>query len=379
MNDQGENKSITLELFHLLWKHRKPFLISYLSIVLVVVIFAFVAPKWYRSEVTFFVEEEVRGAPLQNMLLTTPLAFLGSRQITISRYLAMLYSRSLLAEIIDEFDLEGVYGKEDFEALHEELLSHLIFRDNLDGSISIICYYKGDPEKAARMANETFRLLRDMDERLTRQKATEYRKYMEDSYRQALNTLMAAEEEMRDYQHNFGLVSLEEQKQNLIELVADLESRKILYEIRRDYLRKIAGGDYPELLSVMARINTIDEKLQSLRVDSLSTDLTTGELPDRDLEFLRLYREVSIREKVVNFLTTNVEQAKIDERKEVTSIVLIDTAVPAERHARPRRLQIITLASFFGLFLSIFSMLVLEFYQRHRSELKAIVTDRDGK
>ncbi|MFQ5797953.1 MAG: Wzz/FepE/Etk N-terminal domain-containing protein [Bacteroidota bacterium] len=77
-------------------------------------------------------------------------------------------------------------------------------------------------------------------------------------------------------------------------------------------------------------------------------------VPELGVEYLRLYREVEIQSKLLEFMVPLYEQAKFEEKKEKPSVLVLDIAVPAERKSWPKRLLIIFLSSFSAFLLSLF-------------------------
>jgi len=367
-----QEKNIALEFMRTVWRRRRPFLACFIFLLLVALTYTLVAPKWYLSKVTFLVEPEVPVIPMISMIVETPLKLGAMESSQPSRYIGILNSRTILDKIIDEFDLEEVYEKSMREDLYDELRDNVVVIDNMNKTVSIICLFEGDRFKAAEMANAFYRHLEKLDERLVKQRATEFRIYMENSYRGAMEKLHTAEENLREYQNREGVVELEVQTKKLIEMVTDLESEKITHEMERDFLRESVEGQNPKLLEIMSRLRVLKNKIQSITQDSLYTTLILGELPDRSMEFVSFYREVTLQEAVIEYLTTQVEQAKIEEMKKSTTLFILDKGVPPERHFRPRFKHVLPLAAFFSFFLSIFFIQVLEYYDEWQPELRRI-------
>ncbi len=375
--DIKSERNILLEFIRTFWKRRRAFMIFYSSLLVLALLYSFLSPTWYMARVIFLVEPEVPTIPMTSIVITTPFKVSSVVKSHPSRYINMLRSRVIMDAVIDEFDLEEVYGIDVREELYDKLQDDIVIIDNMDRSVTILCLFKSDPADAARMANALYRHLEELDERLNRQRAAEYRVYMERSHRDAQEELRRAEEDLKEYQDNTGIVALEEQTQKIIALAAKLESERIASELERDYLKRTVEGAHPRLSELSERIKALEEKIETVTEDSLSTLIALGKLPDRSLEYARLFREVSLREMVVEYLTTQVEQAKIDERKKSTNLLILEEAAPPERPARPRLLQIMALTIFFGFFLSIFFIQMLEFRDENRKELKDIIDGTD--
>jgi len=65
------------------------------------------------------------------------------------------------------------------------------------------------------------------------------------------------------------------------------------------------------------------------------------DVPELGLQYLRLYRDYEIQNKLLEFIVPLYEQAKIEEQKNVPVVQVLDYAVPPEKKARPFRTLIV--------------------------------------
>jgi uncharacterized protein involved in exopolysaccharide biosynthesis len=68
-------------------------------------------------------------------------------------------------------------------------------------------------------------------------------------------------------------------------------------------------------------------------------------MPDLGGEYIRRFRGVEIQYKILQFITPLYEQAKVEEKRQTPSVLILDNAVPAERKAKPK-VSLYTLLSF---------------------------------
>ena len=59
-------------------------------------------------------------------------------------------------------------------------------------------------------------------------------------------------------------------------------------------------------------------------------------VPELGLELVRLTRDVRVQETVLTLLTQQLEQARINEARDLPVVQVLDQAVPAERASKPR-------------------------------------------
>jgi tyrosine-protein kinase Etk/Wzc len=77
-----------------------------------------------------------------------------------------------------------------------------------------------------------------------------------------------------------------------------------------------------------------------------------------------LSRDAKIKEMLYELLTREYEVAKIEEAKSMPTIQVLDSAVVPEKKCRPKRAQIVMLASVTALFVSVFAAFVREHFAR---------------
>jgi uncharacterized protein involved in exopolysaccharide biosynthesis len=79
------------------------------------------------------------------------------------------------------------------------------------------------------------------------------------------------------------------------------------------------------------------------------------DVPELGLQYLRLYRDYEIQNKLLEFILPLYEQAKIEEQRDVPVVQVLDRAVPPEKKARPFRTLIVV--SVFASALTLFVVL----------------------
>ncbi len=337
------------DFIQFLWKYRKPLLKINITVAIASVIISLLLPKWYRSSLTFMIEEGDQSSLLSSLVGTIPLPFAQGLTSPADRYIAILKSRRVLDAVIDRFDLKEVYNSRYMEDAYKSLMNNSAFIDNEDGTVTIECLYKEDPVIAAEMANFFFVKAESVSVALSQERARKFREYMELALEDAYRDLAAAEDSLNAFQNMQDVVDIEEQLKALIEQIAVLEVKKMSLEIERDYLESIHTEGHPEVQSLEKNIEIISDKIRSLKTSSDYSNIPLEQVPDLGMMYLRLYRSIEIKQKVIEFLVPQVEQARIEEQKTSSNLVVLDWAVPFERKAKPKRAYVcigITLLGF---------------------------------
>lgn len=79
------------------------------------------------------------------------------------------------------------------------------------------------------------------------------------------------------------------------------------------------------------------------------------------MELIRLTRDVKVQEGVYSLLTSQFEQAKIAEARDMPSVQILDRAVPAERKSKPITVLNMAIAGTVSLFVGILLAFFLEY------------------
>jgi uncharacterized protein involved in exopolysaccharide biosynthesis len=103
-----------------------------------------------------------------------------------------------------------------------------------------------------------------------------------------------------------------------------------------------------------------EEKIASMKktMDEIKNSSDTESLlkikgsPDIVLNYFRLQREVEIQNKILIFIMPIYEQAKIDEKKETPSVLIMDQSFVPERKTKPKRLTMVLIFTAAGFLLA---------------------------
>ncbi|HEX6308925.1 MAG TPA: polysaccharide biosynthesis tyrosine autokinase [Longimicrobiales bacterium] len=227
--------------------------------------------------------------------------------------------------------------------------------------------------------------------------------------------LTTAEEALRDYSENSGIIAMTAQAESWVSRLADLKAQRDLADAERRALAGLVSGNrdqfdssyrsivgFPsilkspsgsELLRALneaenARAETLrtrtmedpDVQLQTARIEELESDLrgmarsyvdglnnTVSSLdevlagyedelrriPEQEIRLARLRRQAEVLEEIHTLLQTRVKEAEIAAAVRDESVRLVDPAVVPARPVRPRPTLSLALATMLGLGLGI--------------------------
>jgi uncharacterized protein involved in exopolysaccharide biosynthesis len=334
------SKNMFFWLLALIGRTRRQLLLTCLTTAIVSGIISFLLPKWYASTVTVLPPREMGVLGSLSALNTTlrdlgslrSIAGLGGARGPSYNYLSILESRSTKEALVRRFDLMRVYEISDssMEKTIKALEGNVEAEIADEGHISITVLDM-DPGRAAQMANYYVNILNEININLNVQGATKYREYLEKSVREVNDSLRLYENAFAQFQKRHGLVVVPEDIQGSTQAVAQIYAEKALKEVEVAFLSQAMGKDNPELARRRLEMQVLNDKVATF--------------PDLGVQGLRLYRDLFIQGKILEVLMPMYEQARLEEKRETPSVVVLDRAIPAERKSKPKRLLIILLAT----------------------------------
>jgi uncharacterized protein involved in exopolysaccharide biosynthesis len=182
---------------------------------------------------------------------------------------------------------------------------------------------------------------------------------------------------------------LQEQTRGAIEAAARLKGEMMAAQVQLQVMRNFATDANPELVALRRRIEEMNRHLTQMqygdgearqpvdRGERRDFTVPFARVPELGLELARLTREVKIQETLVTLLTQQVEQARITEAKDLPIVQVLDQAVPADRHSRPRLGLNLIISGATSLFCGIFLAFVVEYVQG--TSRRSATTVRGGK
>jgi len=259
-------------------------------------------------------------------------------------YFAILGSRTVLESVVDRFDLINVYDSRDssMEKAIEELEDNVLFEEQEDEYVTITAFDR-DPQRAADISNFFVERLNEISINLGTEEARNNRQFIERQLASTKGLLRASEDSLRAYQEKTGTIIVVDPSGSSSSPIAELYAVKARKEIELAILRRTASSDNALVRQLELELSEIDKKVATY--------------PVLGIESLRLYREVAIQQKILEFLVPLYEQAKVDEQKDVPVLLVLDHAVPAEYKAKPKRALIVVVICFIA-FLSLSALIL---------------------
>lgn len=238
-----------------------------------------------------------------------------------------------------------------------------IFKDRISGTMDVGVYYK-DPVKAKEISDFLIHQLDKINIEMNILNARNQREFIQQRYEQSLEKLTSAEDTLKNFQDNFGIspdVQVRVASELEIQLEAEIESEKIKLEL----LQKILSSSQDEIKLQEEKIKALENRLSKLRfADDGTSKLQLKGTPDIVLKFVRLKREVEIQNKIQSILLPLYEQSKIEEKKEIPTILILDQPFVPDEKSKPKRIISILIVMILSAFFTYVFFFIRSFLKR---------------
>jgi len=386
---QKEVRFVDLLLILARWKK---FILRNVMIALVIaVLVSLVLPRWYSGKAIILPPTSDGGAMgISALLNNLPVSGFGMGGLTAlsqetNMFLAILNSRSLLTTIAEKFNLQKRYKTDTMEETLKALQDNITILVNEDGTLSISARAKtpflpdsGRVMEAKRTARDMTNAIVDeldaINKRIKTEQARNTRFFIEKRYLQNLSDLKTAEEALKNFQKDNQAISLPEQTRATITAAAEMKAQIIAKEIEAEQMATNLGKGHPDYVRIQNELRILQNKYDEFKFGANEKAMLVNhpdknrkdifipidEVPDLGLQYVRLFREVTLQEKIMEFILPQYEQARIQEAKDTPTVQILDRALLPERKSRPKRALIVLLAAFFALVLSMACALVAD-------------------
>ena len=321
-----------------LLKWRKTLLVVFLVSSILSVSVSLILPKWYTSTarvlppknpdlLSFFGGGASTGGSLKNLAMSA----LGSSLPNSGGYnfMAILESRETSQQVINKFHLRKVYNFDKtspWENVIKALNGNVSFDISDNGYISISVEDK-DSVRAAEIANYYVQILNQESNRLGSKEAHDNRVFVEKLLVGSKKRLSEIEDTLQTLFQKNSFILLPEQDASTLSAYADLYASKFSTKVKLQLLKNRLNPNDNLIKQTQQELNILDNELSKLPATGVAT--------------MRIYRRLLIQEKIVEFLTPILEQAKINEQKNIPVVLVLDKAIPAQKKSWPKRYLIV--------------------------------------
>lgn len=362
-----ENRSIDfLDYLIIILKWRKTLIIvAIITVILSYLSIYFFIPPEYDSISLIIPAQQDQFGGITSMLKnfgSLPLGLGGfSKNDEIDKYKTIIYSRSMLDKIILKFNLLSDYDLDSMEKARKKLKDKIEAEETPENAFAVkVRAYT--PHKSAEINNFIIDELNRQIIELNIQKSKENRIFLEERYYEISSNLKMAEDSLNLFQKRNRVFEIEEQAKKTIEEFALMEAELAKKKTELKILEKIYGENSPQVLVQSIAVSEYEKSYERFKA-GLEKDqllLSLKSIPNKSLEYLRLYRNVKIYSTMLEFIIPMYEQARFEEQKEIPILQIIDKAIAPEKKAYPPRLLFSILITLSTLFLILLIIVIRE-------------------
>lgn len=194
----------------------------------------------------------------------------------------------------------------------------------------------------------------------------------------ARSGLERAEQAFRSFQERNRAIVLQDQTRVAIEGAAQLTGQIMAMEVQLQVMRNFATDANPDVVAAVRRIEEMKRQLSKLQYgDGVVGQSPRGQegrdfvvpfakVPEVGIQLARVTRELKIQQTLVEVLTQQLEESRINEARNLPTVQVLDRPVPPERPSRPRLLLNLALAGMGSLFFGIALASFLDYLKKAR-------------
>lgn len=370
-----EDEIDLVDLLKTIYKNRKLIAIVTVAITLFGVIFALVQPKKYKSDMTFVEQKSSNSSSLLSSLSASIPFGLGSNigSGNSSSLTTVIESRKFRDKVADKLKLREYILE--ISKMDEEAQSKLDKQDVADWLKRVVIVsqdtktgvYKveatlEDKGMATKIANTYYYVLDDYlkNEKIDKSKIS--RQYLEKQVAVVEKELNEKQEVLKAYEEEYKSVDITSDAKVVAESVAKVKGEILQTESELTVARTVYGEESAEIIKLEAKLDELNKQLSNFKTGKGSVEfIPLNDIPKIKYELEKLKTEITTSSEVYKMLKVQLEQAKISEINEQSTIELLDEAVIPKMPSSTNPKLIVIISMVLGLFLGIFITFVKEF------------------
>lgn len=268
-------------------------------------------------------------------------------------YASLFLSRSVQDSIIARFGLASRYGEPDMDALRQ-ILSGLTHVDVREDGIIELRFDDTDPRVASAIVNGMIDAVYLKAQELSRAESENRLAFYDQIIAETRRRLAEAETRLRMLEGETGYTRLKGQEETTSLTVGDLESALLARETQLARMRATATDAHPSVQRILREIAALRERRRTIgggapRAQGTTTPdaliLPVDRFPSLQARIEPARREVDIQNEVLEHLMKARQLSRIDEKRDLSNVQVLDRAVPPTRTSGPRTVRNVLLAT----------------------------------
>jgi len=379
LNDDDEINLI--DLIYPIYQRRK-FIICFCLIVAVAAgIWSYFSPKTYEATAVILPSSDQKSSSLLGLSSTLEqigLTGVGSSSTSSKSLEAVLKSNELAGEVLrryNYFSMMGISAKGENKSI-KSLAKRVTITTSTKSPTISVSIQDQDPVFASDLANSYVKALDRYNQTNSFTSAGYLRKYIEKRMDEADRELDQAQMQLREFQEKSRAVSISQQGEATIKVLGEMEAKRVALEVEKAAKEKFYKGPHIQIEQLEAQMQALDKNIDNLtysKAGSVPIEIEEGKvefyipltsIPGLNFDESKLLLKVRAKTSVVTLLTTQLEQARLNEAKDMPTINVLDWSTPPNLPVKPKIKKNIMLSLVVSLFLGIFLVFFMEFINR---------------
>ncbi len=339
------------------------------------VIISLLLPAWYMAETRLLLPGRMASGLLSALaggasMPTTASSLLGGISGDYQRYLSILDSRTMKESVVGQFDLVVVYDVADSDAPQfraiEVLSENLAFVVDQEYNHLSVRAFDKDPQRAADIANFVVAELNRRNAALASQNARAYREKVEVRYLAMEAELDSINNAVRDLQAHSGVLDIASQAEAFMTGMVEVRMSLLVTEVEHERLLYLYGEKNSATRSARRALDAVTAQYQAaLEGQEAVMPVAQDSLPELARQFVDLETSRLILGQLVAYIRPVLEEARLEELRQIEAVEVIDAAVPPVDKARPARAVICVASTASGFMLSVAYVLLLAWWRKN--------------
>ena len=299
----------------------------------VVIYYSFQTP-FYQAVVTLRIEER---KTLVGSILDRPIYYASGYTDYLASEIRVIQSRPIAEETVRRLGLiKSAMSAEDIEAIIVDIQGSISAERLKDTDLVRVAVTSREANMAAKIANTVAQVYQEENLKQKNKEARVSREFIEKQLAQAEEKLKTAEDILKVFREQKTASGI---GVALSAKLADLQTQSA-------QLMTKATDKHPDVLRLKEEIANIEQQLKSL--------------PEDELEFVRLTRDVEVNDKLYRMLRDRLAEAKITEAEKVSDATIINPAGESGSLVGPDRRRSVVLGFLMGLVVGFILILIIE-------------------
>lgn len=340
-------------------------------------------PVKFKPTAKVLVEDPTKGSTLSSIMSQSGLGALsglvggasGGKASSADLAKALLASNTLRDSIVREFDLATVWQLEKSKAPRTTARAAIAEATDAKfdekSGILTVGYKDTDPERATRIVNRMVDLLDEEFKRLTVDRATMKREYLQSSVASYEIEARRVSDALIAFQNRHGIVDLDTQASEntraIVQLQSQINAKQLEIDLQQKYLPE-ADSRIVKLKAEMAGLQKLLHAMKEGGTDLNNGGMSQKTIPALAVQFLNLKRDLEVAQTTLGMLKQQYEMARLEEMDTTAIFQIIEKAEVPEERFSPSRSKITVIATVAAFFVSVLVAFIVEYFRRAGSD-----------